>query len=155
VAYIDRVTVDYDGVAELLHSPEFHDVIQQAAEQVAAHARARGLRLRNHEPVPIEVFDDPARTRVGVTVAIRHPAGAGMEARHGLLSRAAHAVGLEVIGFTELTDEEAIPSEPARTSGRGRARAGRATPSPRRTKRALRRRARRLLRDGLRARKRR
>jgi len=75
VAAIDRVTIDYEGVGEVLHSSEFHDAAQQVAEQVAAHARARGLRLRNHEPVPIEVFDDPSPTRVGVTVAVRHPAG--------------------------------------------------------------------------------
>ncbi|WP_211764778.1 hypothetical protein [Kutzneria sp. CA-103260] len=54
------MTVDYDGFAELLHSPEFRDVIQQ----VAAHARVHGLRLRNHEPVPIEVFLEHRAIRV-------------------------------------------------------------------------------------------
>jgi hypothetical protein len=155
VPAIDRVTVDYDGVREILLSPELHDAVHELAEQVAAHARARGLRLRDHAPVPIEVFDDPGHTRVGVTVAVQHPAGAGMEARHGLLTRAAHAAGLEVIGFDEIADQLEVPRGPARAPGRRRPRSRRPSARLRRARRALRRRARRLLRDGFRTRKRR
>ena len=45
------------------------------------------------------MFEDPRHDRVGVTVAVRHPAGIGMEARYGLLKRAAEATGLEVTGL--------------------------------------------------------
>ena len=39
MAAIGHVTIDYDGVAEILHSPEFHDAVNEVAEQVAAPAR--------------------------------------------------------------------------------------------------------------------
>ncbi|MFD8494265.1 hypothetical protein [Amycolatopsis sp. NPDC059657] len=95
----DRVEVDRDGVAELLHSPAFHAAIQAAAEVVADAARGRGLHVENGEALPVEVFDDPSPSRAGVTVAIRHPAGVGMEARHGVLKRAATDARLSVGGL--------------------------------------------------------
>ncbi|MFT7836921.1 hypothetical protein Q5530_12295 [Saccharothrix sp. BKS2] len=84
---------------ELLNSPGFRDAVQAAADQVGAAARGAGHRVTSGEPLTIEVFDDPRRDRVGVTVAVRHPAGVGMEARYGLLKRAAEASGLEVDGL--------------------------------------------------------
>jgi hypothetical protein len=91
--------IDRAGVAELLNSEEFRDAVQAAAEQVGAAARGAGHRVTSGEPLPVEVFDDPRHDRVGVTVAVRHPAGVGMEARYGLLKRAAEAAGLEVDGL--------------------------------------------------------
>ena len=95
----ERIEIDYEGVAELLRSPELHAVIQAVAEQVAHTARGRGLRVESGDPVPVEVFDDPSPSRVGVTVAVRHPAGVGMEAHHGVLKRAAFDSGLTVSGL--------------------------------------------------------
>jgi hypothetical protein len=95
----DGFRVDRAGVGELLHSPEFRDAVQAAADQVAAAARGAGHRVTNGEALPVEVFDDPNHDRVGVTVAVRHPAGVGMEARHGVLKRAAEVAGLEVSGL--------------------------------------------------------
>lgn len=95
----DRVEIDRDGVAELLGSAEFHAAVHAAADVVADIARGRGLRVDNGDALPIEVFDDPNPSRAGVTVAVRHPAGVGMEAHHGVLKRAAEDAGLSVGGL--------------------------------------------------------
>ncbi|GAA1306031.1 hypothetical protein [Saccharothrix xinjiangensis] len=91
--------LDRDGVRELLNSDGFQDAVQAAADQVGAVARGAGHRATSGEPLPVEVFDDPRHDRVGVTVAVHHPAGVGIEARYGLLKRAAEATGLEVDGL--------------------------------------------------------
>src|SRR6187399_2140602 len=95
----DRIELDHDGIAELLHSAEVHDALHTVAEQVAETARAGGHRVTSGAELPIEVFDDPNRDRTAVTVAIRHPAGVGMEARYGVLKRAAETAGLDVAGL--------------------------------------------------------
>jgi hypothetical protein len=93
--------IDRKGVAEILNSPEFTEAVHQAAEQVAEAARAQGHRVTSGEPLPVEVITDPGTDRAGASVAVRHPAGVGMEARHGVLKRAADAVGLEVHGLDD------------------------------------------------------
>jgi hypothetical protein len=91
--------VDRGGVRELLNSDEFANAVRVAAEQVGATARGAGRRVTSGEPLPVEVYDDPNHDRAATTVAVRHPAGVGMEARYGLLKRAAEATGLEVTGL--------------------------------------------------------
>jgi hypothetical protein len=93
---LERITIDYTSVAELLHSPEFEQEIRAAAQKVGEAARASGHVVTSGEPLPIEVYSDPDTDRVGWSVAIRHPAGLGMEARYGLLKRAAETAGLSV-----------------------------------------------------------
>lgn len=77
----------------------FRDAVQAAADQVGAVARGAGRRVTSGEPLPIEVFEDHRHDRVGFTVAVRHPAGIGMEAQYGLLKRATEAIGPEVTGL--------------------------------------------------------
>ncbi|WP_328611779.1 hypothetical protein OG943_22555 [Amycolatopsis sp. NBC_00345] len=93
-----QVRIDYAGVAEILRSAEFEQEVRAAAEKVGEAARATGHKVTSGEPLPIDVFSDPNHDRVGWTVAIRHPAGLGMEARYGVLKRAAEAGGLSVGG---------------------------------------------------------
>lgn len=98
---LDGFEIDRAGVAAILHSPEVAAAVRELAEQAGAAARAQGHQVTSGEPVPIDVFDDPARDRTAATVAVRHPAGIGMEAHHGLLKRAAESVGLHVEGLHE------------------------------------------------------
>ncbi|SES49070.1 hypothetical protein [Actinokineospora terrae] len=91
--------IDRAGVAEFLHSPELAAAVRALAEQVAAAARAQGHLVTSGKPLPVEVVDDPNQDRAGATVAVRHPAGIGMEAHHGVLKRAAESVGLHVEGL--------------------------------------------------------
>lgn len=95
----ERVELDRDGVAEVLTSAEFAAAIQTAAEVVAESVRVQGHRVSSGDELPVEVFVDPAPDRAAVTVAIRHPAGVGMQAHHGVLTRAAEAAGIEVAGL--------------------------------------------------------
>ncbi|MCP2248187.1 hypothetical protein [Lentzea aerocolonigenes] len=91
--------VDRDGVAEILRSPELAAHVKALAEEVATAARLQGHRVTSGELLPVDVLHDPAPDRVGYTVAIKHPAGMGMEAKHGVLTRAAEALGLDVHGI--------------------------------------------------------
>lgn len=101
MAALDGFELDRVGVAEFLHSPELAAAVRALAEQVGAAARAQGHTVTSGEPVPVEVFEDDARDRTAATVAVKHPAGIGMEAHHGLLKRAAESVGLAVEGLHE------------------------------------------------------
>ncbi len=91
--------LDHAGLAEILTSPEVADAVRDAAEQVGAAARAQGHRVTSGQPLPVDVSDDPDHDRAGTSVAVRHPSGVGMEARHGVLKRAATATGLDVHGL--------------------------------------------------------
>ncbi|MGI8310670.1 hypothetical protein [Saccharopolyspora hattusasensis] len=94
-----RVRLYSPGVVEVLRSQPVAAVVRAAAEEIGAAARAKEHTVTSGEPLPIDVFDDPGTDRAGVTVAIRHPAGVGMEAHHGLLKNAAHAAGYEPEGL--------------------------------------------------------
>jgi hypothetical protein len=73
--------------------------VRAAAQRVADTASAPGHRVTDGEALPVEVITEPATDRVSATVAIPHAAGVGMEARHGVLKRAAEANGFEVTGL--------------------------------------------------------
>ena len=92
--------VDTDSMGEFLRtSPELAAHVKELAEQVATNARSQGHRVTSDEMLPVDVLDDPAPDRVAFTVAVQHPAGMGMEAKHGVLTRAAEALGLNVHGL--------------------------------------------------------
>ncbi|GAA4527456.1 hypothetical protein [Amycolatopsis samaneae] len=99
VPRIFGITIDSDGARELLNSPEVAEAIRAAAHRVAATADAQGHRVKNKERLPVTVVTEDPTDRVSATVAIAHPAGVGMEARYGLLKRAAEANGFEVTGL--------------------------------------------------------
>ena len=73
--------------------------MRAAAQRVADTASAQGHRVTSGEALPVDVITEAATDRTSATVAIRHPAGVGMEARYGLLKRAAEANGFEVTGL--------------------------------------------------------
>ncbi|ANZ36473.1 hypothetical protein BBK82_10745 [Lentzea guizhouensis] len=96
--------VDRDGVAEILQSPTLAAHIKALAEEVATGARSQGHRVTSDDLLPVDVLHDPAPDRVAYTVAVQHPAGMGMEAKHGILTRAAEALGLDVHGIDTRRD---------------------------------------------------
>ncbi|MDT8910891.1 hypothetical protein [Amycolatopsis sp. PS_44_ISF1] len=93
------VTIDSDGAHELLTSPEVAEALRTAAQRVADTARAHGHRVTGGTTLPVEVLTEPPTDRASATVAVAHSAGVGMEARYGLLKRAAEANGFEVTGL--------------------------------------------------------
>lgn len=84
--------LDRAGVRELLTSQPVRDMVNGAGEQVAAALRS-SLRPDIADTVSVASYTSD---RAAVSVAICHPAGKAMQAKHGSLSRAAAAVGLEV-----------------------------------------------------------
>jgi hypothetical protein len=96
---VARLELDSAGIAEVLASAGVRDAVRQAAAEVADQVRARDLRTSDGALLPVEVREEPDTDRARVSVAIPHAAGVGMEARHGVLRRAAEAIGLDPLGL--------------------------------------------------------
>ncbi len=94
-----RLVLDSEALREVLRGPEVVAALESVAEEIATLARARHLRTRDGRPLPIAVIRESPTDRGAVTVAVTHPAGVGMEARHGVLRQAAQAAGLTVSGL--------------------------------------------------------
>lgn len=87
-----RVTVELDreGVAEVLHSPEVRQMVNEAADKIAAHVQGE-----IPEDVPVEVRAY-STDREAATVAVPDRRAMGWQARDGILTRAASSIGAEV-----------------------------------------------------------
>ncbi len=83
-----RVTLDRKGVGAILRSSEVRDMVNDAAEQIAAGARARGA-----QDVVIEHYSSD---REAAAVVVRDHDAVGQEAKRGILSGPAQAIGAEV-----------------------------------------------------------
>jgi hypothetical protein len=101
VTPVAELRLDSAGIAEILRSDGFRDAARQAAEEVLAEVRAQNRRTEDGTPLPVEVREESDTDRAAVSVAIPHAAGVGMEARHGVLRRAAEAVGLDPLGLDD------------------------------------------------------
>jgi len=89
-----KLRLDRPGIVEMLRSAGVAAAIEGAAESVARNVSESA---RNGDPIPVKVGTYVTdRAAAGVTMA--HPAGLGIEAKRGSLSRAASAAGLEVNG---------------------------------------------------------
>lgn len=75
------------------------DAAAKAAGQIADHVRAQRIKVgdvdggRNEIDLPLKVYDNDDGT---ATVVLAHPAGIAVQAKHGALTRAAAANGMEV-----------------------------------------------------------
>lgn len=89
------VRLDRKGIVEVLKSAGMVREIRDVTEQVADNARRQGHAVHSGEPLPVEasvVITDRAHG----SVTIAHPAGIGMQAKYGVLTKAAAEAGLEV-----------------------------------------------------------
>lgn len=98
-----RVRLDSRGIAALLKSAPIDAAAKAAAEAVADNVRDQGITVGDkdggsHEyDLPVKVF--PHTTdRAHVVVALAHPAGLAVQAKHGALTKAAAQAGLDVKG---------------------------------------------------------
>lgn len=80
--------LDRAGMAQIAKSDGIRKLVRQAAAKVAANAR-------NATDLPVET-GERTTDRAVVDVTIAHPAGAATQAKHGVLTKAASAAGLEV-----------------------------------------------------------
>lgn len=96
-----RVRLNQKGVAEILKSAGMHRVVQEAVEAIAENVRDQGIKVGDRDGGPAE-YDLPVKTSVTTTdrahgvVTLAHPAGEAVQAKHGALTKAAAAAGLEV-----------------------------------------------------------
>ena len=87
-----KLRLDSAGIAEVLRSAKVAGLVEDAATSVGANVSET---VRSGEPLPVRVAGYTS-DRAAASVTLAHPAGLGMEAKRGTLSRAASAAGLEV-----------------------------------------------------------
>lgn len=88
--------LDRSGLKQLLRSQQLGSEVTQLANRVAANVRAAGQKVEHGEvEIPV-VVDEYTTDREAASVTLAHPAGLAVQAKHGLLTKAAAAVGLEV-----------------------------------------------------------
>lgn len=85
------VKLDHKGIAELLKSAKFGQEVNAAAEKMAEATRAE------IGDGSVEVVVDRYTTdRQAAAVVIADAAGVSLQAKHGVLTKSAGSVGLEV-----------------------------------------------------------
>lgn len=95
-----NVKLDHAGIGALLKSGEMAALVNEAAAEVAENVRSQGILVEGKPgdvPLPVEVTAYTT-DRAAASVAIAHPSGAAVQAKHGALTKAASAAGLEVKG---------------------------------------------------------
>lgn len=98
-----KVKLSLRGLEEAAKSSEMRDEIASLAEQVADKVRSQNIRVSGvpgDDELPVKVYVDETSQmrldRAKARVSLAHPAGLAVQAKHGALTRAAAAVGLEV-----------------------------------------------------------
>jgi type III secretory pathway component EscU len=95
-----KIKMDHRGIESLLKSSQIADAVSEATEAVADNARAQSIDV---EGIPGDIAL-PVTTQMVTTdrahgiVAIAHPSGEAVQAKHGTLTKAAAEAGLEVRG---------------------------------------------------------
>lgn len=85
---------DHKGTRELLRTPEMRRLARQAAEKIAAKVVDA-----NHPDMDVTVDEYTTKgldERPAASVTIREPYALRLQARDGILTRAAASVGIEV-----------------------------------------------------------
>lgn len=88
-----RIRLDHAGMAQMLKSDEVASAIGALAEGVASALREDAAVQRHAVPVEVERY---TTDRAAAAVLLKHPAGLPIQAKHGSVTRAAAATGLEV-----------------------------------------------------------
>lgn len=92
---MDRLRLDHAGIAALLKSAKVAESVHELAEKTATVVRASDPVTRHDLAATIKV-ERYETDRAAASVTIAHPAGLGIQAKHGTLTSAAGEVGLEV-----------------------------------------------------------
>jgi hypothetical protein len=94
---VAKVRLDSRGIREVMKSAEMAAEVRDVAEQIADNALSQGHRVSSGEALPVKV-DTYTTDRAAASVTLNHPAGMGMQAKYGVLTKAAGDAGLEVRG---------------------------------------------------------
>lgn len=96
-----RVKLNHGEIAKLLKDPEVRRVVREAADRVKDAVEAQGITVGDvdggkHEyDLPVTI-NSQTTDRAREVVVIPHAAGLAVQAKHGALTKAASAAGLEV-----------------------------------------------------------
>lgn len=95
------VHIARDALKQVARRRETADALAKLGEAVADNIRDQGIRVEG-EPgdiaLPVKVFADMTSEGARVSVEIDHPSGKAVQAKHGVITRAAAAAGLRVQG---------------------------------------------------------
>lgn len=94
------IKLDKSGLGEILKSARMRALVKDAADQIAEKVNEQGIEVGAFKgggqiPLPVRVETDTT-DRAAASVLLAHPAGVAVQAKHGALTRAASALGLEV-----------------------------------------------------------
>lgn len=98
-----KVRLNGPGIRAILKAPAMQRATQAAAEAVAANVEAQNIRVGDRDGGKHE-YDLPVSVKMVTTdrahaiVALSHPSGAAVQAKHGALTKAAAQAGLDVGG---------------------------------------------------------
>lgn len=94
------IKLDHAGIAVLLKDPMMQRAINLKTDQVARNVERANIQVgavagSGTIALPVEVRHE-VTDRARGTVTLAHPAGEAVQAKHGLLTKAAAQAGLEV-----------------------------------------------------------
>lgn len=87
------VELDRAGIGNLLKSGGIPAMTNAAAERIADGARSR---MPNDVPDADVVVEQYTTDRGAAVVIVRHPRARGLQAKYGILTRSAQAIGVSV-----------------------------------------------------------
>lgn len=96
-----KVKLNHREIAKRLKDDDIRAAVRDAAERVKDAVEAQGITVGDrdggaHEyPLPVEI-NSQTTDRAREVVVIPHAAGLAVQAKHGVLTKAASAAGLEV-----------------------------------------------------------
>lgn len=99
----NNVRLNHAGIAAILKSAEMAAAVKAATEAVAENVRGMDIKVGDRDGGPHE-YDLPVTATLVTTdrahgiVALAHPAGRAVQAKHGALTKAAAQAGLDVRG---------------------------------------------------------
>jgi hypothetical protein len=96
-----NVRLNHAGLAAIAKSPEMRKMVKDAADRIADQVRGQHIRVGDRDGGPREyelpvTVTEVITDRAHASVALAHPAGIAVQAKHGALTKAAAAEGLTV-----------------------------------------------------------
>ena len=94
-----KINPSREGRQEVLRSREMAAYVAEVAERVAEKVRADAVSVEGvpgDVEIPVTV-DQHETDRARASVSMNHPAGLAVQAKHGLLTKAASEMGLEIV----------------------------------------------------------
>ncbi len=94
------VVHDFDIPDHVLKSSAMRRAVEEKANEIADNVKSQGVMVEGEPgdidiPVTVSVYDTD---RARATVWLSHPSGAAVQAKNGVLTRAASQAGLKVKG---------------------------------------------------------